>query len=44
MFVLMVVQSLHATVCIAEGWGFEIRLPGGNDEKKYDDKNYRKVT
>jgi len=29
---------LGLTFCIAEGWGFEKRLPGGNDEKKYDDK------
>ena len=24
---------LMPTFCIAEGWGFEIRLPGGNAEK-----------
>jgi hypothetical protein len=31
-------QALRTTFCIAEGWGFEKRLPGDNDEKKYDDK------
>jgi len=36
--VSMVVLALGLTFCIAEGWGFEKRLPGGNDEKKYDDK------
>jgi hypothetical protein len=28
---------LMPTFCIAEGGGFEKRLTGGNDEKKYDD-------
>ena len=25
------------TVCIAEGWDFEIRLPGGNAQMELDD-------
>ena len=29
-----VILSLQPTFCIAEGGGFENRLPGGNAEKK----------
>jgi len=29
---------LQPTFCIAEGWGFEIRLPGGNDDLERDYK------
>jgi hypothetical protein len=33
---------LPPTVSIAAGVGFENRLPGGNDEKKYDDETNEK--
>ena len=29
---------LMPTFCIAEGWGFEKRLPGGNDDLERDYK------
>ena len=31
------------TFCIAAGGDIEKRLPGGNDEKKYDDKIIEKI-
>ena len=38
MFNIWCPLSLPITVSVAAGGGFEKRLPGGNDKKKYDYK------
>lgn len=35
--------GLQPTFCVADGWGFDKRLPGGNDDLERDHKVSKSV-